>query len=228
MKALSKITTTNNRTFAEGLSFYKIVWCFLVSSIVGTLYEEIITFIKYGVWENRSAVIFGPFNPLYGTAFIIALFLFVKIKNPIKIILLASLFGGVFEYSANWAQEYFTGSVSWDYSELWLNINGRTTVTYSIFWGLLIYVLVVIVYPYLSDSIEKFPPRFGKYFSNFMIIVITLNMLITYSMLIRQGTRAEGIPPKTKVGEIYDDIFTDEYIVKLFPNMELQKEEIND
>lgn len=228
MKTLNDNIIPNNGRFAEGLSFYKVFWCFLIGSIFGTYYEEIITFFRHGVWENRSSVIIGPFNPLYGTAFILALLLFNKMKNPIKIILLGALFGGAFEYAANWAQEFFTGSVSWDYSKLLLNINGRTTVIFSLFWGCLIYVFVKIIYPYLSIAIEKIPVKFGKNLSNFLIIFISLNMFITYSMLIRQGERAKGNAPKTIVGEIYDDVFTDEYISELFPNMVLQEEETDD
>ena len=111
----------SDEPFAFGMSFYKLVWCFIIGSVFGTWYEEIITFFKYGVWENRSAVIIGPFNPLYGTAYVIAILLFYKMKNPIKVLILGAIFGGAFEYGANWAQEYFTGSVSWNYNDLILN-----------------------------------------------------------------------------------------------------------
>jgi len=215
--------TEINEPFAYGMSFYKLVWCFSLGSIFGTWYEEIITFFKFGVWENRSAVIIGPFNPLYGTAYVIALLLFFRIKKPIIVIFLASIFGGAFEYAANWAQEYFTGSVSWDYSELFLNINGRTSIIYSLFWGVLIFFLVKIIYPYLSKKIEKIPHRFGVIFTRIFIVFITLNMFVTYSMLIRQGMRAKDIEPFTPLGELYDEIFSDEYIAELFPNMMLQR-----
>lgn len=214
--------TKTNDPFAYGMSFYKLVWCFSLGSISGTLYEEIITFFRFGVWENRSAVIIGPFNPLYGTAFVIAILLFYRVKNPISVFLLCSIYGGAFEYAANWAQEYFTGSKSWDYSGLFLNINGRTSVMYSLFWGILIFIAVKIIYPYLSQMIEKIPRKFGVILTRLFIVFITLNMFVTYSMLIRQGMRNKGIEPLTPLGELYDEVFTDEYIAELFPNMVLQ------
>ena len=211
--------------FAFGLSFYKLVWCFIFGSVFGTLYEEIITFFKYGVWENRSSVIIGPFNPLYGTAFIFAILLFHHVKNPLKVLFFGAIFGGAFEYGANWAQEFFTGSVSWDYNDLLLNINGRTSVIYALFWGLLIVLGVKIFYPYFSRLIEKIPYKVGVVLTRVLIIFLTLNMLITYTMLIRQGLRAKGIEPYTPIGVIYDEVFTDEYIKELFPNMELQEDD---
>lgn len=223
----NEIVIENNpeKTFAEGLSFYKLTWCFIAASVLMTYYEEILTYFKDGVWENRSAVIIGPFNPLYGTAYVIVVILFSKMKNPIKVILFGAIFGGLFEYAANWAQEFFTGSVSWDYHHLFLNINGRTTVIYSLFWGILTFMLVTILYPYFSRWIERMPYRFGKITTNLLIVFLVINMLVTYSMLIRQGMRTKGIEPYTPIGEIYDKVFTDEYIADLFPNMILQEGE---
>jgi len=219
-----KVTIRNTvEPFAVGLSFYKIVWCFIIGSVIGTLYEEIITFIRLGVWENRSAVILGPFNPLYGTAFIIAILLFHNVKNPLKVLFFGAIFGGAFEYSANWAQEFFTGSVSWNYYNLFLNINGRTTVIYALFWGLFILIGVKIFFPFISLLIEKIPFKVGVVLTRFLIVFLSLNMLITYTMLIRQGLRAKGIEPYTPIGKIYDEVFTDEYIQELFPNMVLQE-----
>ncbi len=215
---LSKTRTTTD-LFALGISFHKLVWCFIIGSLFGTLYEEILTFFKYGVWENRSSVIIGPFNPLYGTAFVIAILLFHKVKNPIKVVLLGAIFGGAFEYAANWAQEYFTGSISWDYSHMLLNINGRTSVIYALFWGLLIFLAVKIFYPYLSKLIESIPNNLGVIITRILIVFFLLNMFVSYSMLIRQGARAKGIEPYTPLGELYDEVFTDQYIEELFPNM---------
>lgn len=205
--------------FAKDLSFYKLVWCFIIGSIIGTLYEEILTFLKYGVWENRSSVIIGPFNPLYGVGFIIALVLFNEVNNPAKLLLFASLFGGAFEYTFSWAQEFFTGSISWNYKDLPLNINGRTTVLYSLFWGLYIFGAIKLLYPFLSKWIERIPYSPGVIITRILIVFLSINMLVSYSMLIRQGARAKGIEPYTPLGEYYDRVFTDEYIADLFPNM---------
>ena len=87
---------------------------------------------------------------------------------------------------------------------------------------MLILIGVKVFYPYLSHWIEKIPIKFGVILTRILIVFLSLNMLITYSMLIRQGLRAKGIEPYTPIGEIYDEVFTDEYIKELFPNMELQ------
>lgn len=40
--------------FAKGLSFYKLTWVFVLGSLVGTWYEEILTFVTEGVYETGA------------------------------------------------------------------------------------------------------------------------------------------------------------------------------
>lgn len=207
--------------FAQGLSFYKLVWVFIAGSLIGTWYEEIYAFIRYGTYENRSAVFFGPFNPLYGLAFVLILLLLRHFQSAPAAILAGAIFCGVFEYSANFAQEFFTGSVSWNYEDKILNINGRTTLLYALFFGVFSYVMVFHVYPLLSRWIESLPVNPARAITKVMIVFLILNMVVTYSALIRQGLRAEGLKPYTPVGEFYDSVFTDDYIGEKFPNMRL-------
>lgn len=211
--------------FAEGLSFYKLVWVFIAGSLIGTWYEEILTFMTEGVYENRSAVFIGPFNPLYGLAFVCGIVLLKQIDSAPKAIVAGALFFGAFEYAANFAQEFFTGSVSWNYSDLPFDINGRTTLHYALFWGLVAYGVVFYLYPPFSQMVESMPRKTGVVLTKILIVFLSVNMLVTYSALIRQGFRADGIEPLTPVGEVYDKVFTDEYIEKKFPNMEPLKDE---
>lgn len=213
--------TGDRAVFARGLSFYKLVWVFIAGSLIGTWYEEIYTFFRHGTYENRSAVFFGPFNPLYGLAFVLVLLLLRRFESAPAAIFAGALFCGLFEYSANFAQEFFTGSVSWNYEDKILNINGRTTLLYALFFGVFSYVMVFHVYPLLSRWIESLPVKPARVITKVMIVFLSFNMVITYSALIRQGLRVEGVEPYTPIGEYYDEVFTDAYIEDKFPNMNL-------
>jgi len=220
--------TVNERAFAEGLSFYKMTWVFITGSIIGTYYEQILTLFKLGVWENRSAVFLGPFNPLYGAAFVLVVYLLYRIDSFVIAVFVGAIFGGSFEYMANLAQEFFTGSVSWDYSNLPLNIHGRTTIHYALFWGLIAAVMVKYVYPFVSTFIENMSPRMGTALTKTLIVFLSINMFITYSALIRQGLRHRGVDAFTPIGEVYDQVFTDNYIQEKFPNMHLIVDDTNE
>lgn len=50
----------------------------------------------------------------------------------------------------------------WDYFNIPLNINGRTTLPFMVFWGLGGMVLMKLVYPFVSKWIEKIPAMVFK------------------------------------------------------------------
>ena len=131
----------NNKVFAEGYSAKKLFLVFAIGSIIGALYEQILNLIKVYistgniVWELRRGVIYGPFSPIYGAGAVLIVYLLVKPNySNIKTFLYGSILGGAFEYIISFLQETFTHTISWDYSNYFLNINGRTTIPYMIVW----------------------------------------------------------------------------------------------
>lgn len=58
--------------FAEGLCFKKLFFIFLIGSVIGTVYEDVLIFVRTwmetgtGVWMLHRGVIYGPFNVIYG------------------------------------------------------------------------------------------------------------------------------------------------------------------
>lgn len=217
---------SDKRPFAEGISFSKMYIIFVLGSFLGVIYEEIIGFIKYhhlyGIWkwETRQGVIYGPFNPLYGAsiAFLI-MFLGRRKRHPAKTFLYGALLGGAIEYIISYLMEIVLGLASWDYHNRPLNINGRTTILYMLFWGLAILILIHFIYPYLSKLIEKIPKKIGDVLVKFFVIFMTFNMVVSWTALARQALRHQGYKPFTIVGEIYDKIYPDEYLKKKFANM---------
>ncbi|MEG2411077.1 MAG: hypothetical protein RSA96_09100, partial [Erysipelotrichaceae bacterium] len=97
-----KETNNQKRVFAQGFCFAKIFAIFFIGCIIGTYYEEILTFFTKGVWESRSGLIYGPFNPIYGFGF--AGFIALLGKNLAKrkwyiTYFWSCIIGGVAEFS---------------------------------------------------------------------------------------------------------------------------------
>lgn len=216
------------RKFAKGICFDKLVIIFTIGAMVGTFYEEILTSIKLLkktgniIWESRRGVIYGPFNPLYGFALALITYIFCKDKvkeNKGKTFIEACLLGGAIEYFVSFLQELVVGTVSWNYSNKFLNINGRTTIPFMIFWGLCSYIYIYKIYPRLSKAIENIPRKLGKYIVIFFTVFLSLDMLISFGALVRQDFRKRNIEPLTKVGEFFDTHYDDEFLFKYYPNM---------
>lgn len=227
---LSNYLTKNHKVFAQGKNFDKLFLIFVICSMIGTLYEKILycilIHIKTGktVWASRTALIYGQFNIIYGLGAVFIVLLFSqKTFSNLTIFLCGSLFGGIFEYLAHFLQEKIIGTTSWNYSERLLNIGGRTTIPYMFLWGLLSVLVVKLLYPFLSDLIEKIPYNLGKVMNTILVIFFIFNMLISLTALLRQRMRKENIKPYTFIGKFCDKVYTDEYLKKVYPNMRSKK-----
>ncbi len=220
------INTVGQKRFAQGVCFKKMFFIFLLGSVIGAYYEQVLYFVQtwwetgVGIWSVRRGVIYGPFNVIYGFGAVLMIGLLAR--KPMKnwqIFLSAAVVGGVVEYLISFLQEFFTHTVSWDYSHQFLNINGRTTLPFMLVWGLLGLVLVKVIYPPVSDAIEKVPVKIGNIVFVIAFALMSLDMFVSWTALIRQTLRHNNVPPLTVLGEFYDEYYTDEYLQKFYPNM---------
>ena len=70
-----------------------------------------------------------------------------RIDREWKVVLVGGLAGGMLEFAMSLIQQYLLGSRSWNYANEPLNIGGRTTVPFMLFWGLLCYLIVRFILP---------------------------------------------------------------------------------
>lgn len=217
-----------NQKFAEGFCFQKLFWIFLLGSIFGAYYEQILNlFIHYHyhhefVWQLRRGVIYGPISPIYGAgAVLFTLFLMKKEKSNFQVFVKSAFIGGFFEFLVSFLQETFLGTVSWDYSNEFLNICGRTTIPYMCVWGLLGLLFARIIYPTISRIIESFPQKFGMVFTNILFILLLLDFVISWGALFRQMFRHQGYEPVTFVGKFFDRYYGDDVLKKYYTNMKV-------
>ncbi len=218
--------TEKKKRFAEGMCFSKMFWIFLFGCIFGAYWEEILNLVVHYhfhhelVWQLRRGVIWGPLSPVYGMGAVIMIGLLGRKKRPDwQTILYGALLGGGFEYLISFLQETFLGTVSWDYTNEFLNINGRTTIPFAIVWGLLALALIKIFYPAISSIIESLPVTFGKFVTRVLVVLVAFDFVISWGALVRQLFRHNGFPPITIVGEFFDTHFPDEVLKESYTNM---------
>ncbi len=216
------------RKFAQGMCFYKMFWIFLFGCVFGAYYEEILNLVIHYhfhhdiVWQLRRGVIWGPISPVYGFGAVLIIGILGRKERPDwKTIFYGALLGGSFEYLISFLQETFLGTVSWDYTQEILNINGRTTIPFAIVWGLLSLALVKIFYPSISAIVESLPQTFGKIITNILIVLLAFDFTISWGALVRQLFRHEGYPPFTIVGKFFDQYYPDEELIKSYTNMKV-------
>jgi len=215
-----------NKIFAKGFCFDKLFWLFMFASCIGAYYEEILNVVKTYVKTKkftylvRRGVFFGPFSPIYGIGAVIIVLILGRNKRCVfKTFVYAMLLGGFFEYLISYLQELFLKTTSWDYSNQFLNINGRTTIPIMIGWGILGAFLIHFVYPHFSNFIESFSYKPAKLITILACILMFLNIFISWSALIRQSLRKNKVEPFTFFGEFLDKHFPDSRVEAVFNNM---------
>ncbi|MBR1416924.1 MAG: putative ABC transporter permease [Bacilli bacterium] len=225
MKKLKDYLFSNKKTFAKGICKEKLFFIFVFGCIFGCVYEEALEmFVQYTntgtfQWVTRRGLIYGELSPVYGIGAVALVFLLARKERAwYKNYLYGSLIGGGFEYILSLVQEKFTGTVSWDYTGYLLNLNGRTTVPFMLFWGILSLMMVYIFYPILSNLIEKIPYNLGMIIYYVLLVLISIDIIISFSAAVRQAIRRLGVKPISPVGEFIDKIYTDERLARAYTN----------
>ena len=225
MKKIKNYLFASDKTFAKGLCLQKLFFVFLFGCFFGCIWEEALEFfMQYSTtgtfhFITRRGLIYGELSPVYGVgAVLLTYFLMRKERAWYRNFLYGALIGGSWEYAASLVQETFTNSVSWDYSQEFMNINGRTTIPFMLVWGLLTLLFIYILYPLLSSFIEKIPYNLGMILFYILFALVLLDILISLGVVVRQVLRRYGYRTYTPIGEFFDHFYPDERIAKVYNN----------
>ena len=203
--------------------FHKIIWYMILFSILGLLIETIYGYVSTGILESRKGLILGPFCPIYGIG---AAFFIVTLSDykasKVKLFIMGAIVGTIFEYICSYILQVIYGSMFWDYSYTTYQINGRVSLTYTVFWGILAVLLVKYLKPQMDKIINKIPSKFwDKAITIFLIVDIALTILgVTVYM-----NRAEKKYKNELINEtVLDKIFNDNIMSFIFPNLRNREE----
>lgn len=196
----------------------KIFWIFVIGSIFGFFAEMLYALVYTRALEIRKGLIYGPFIQIYGMGAVAYYILISKVQDPKKAFFSGMLMGGILEYLCSFFQEIFFGTISWDYSHLFMNLNGRTSLLYCVYWGIIAIVYLKIVYP----SFEKMEPWINKIgirvFTVFFMLFMMFDITISCMAGNRQQERRQSMPASSSVDEFLDRMYPDELLDKIYNN----------
>ncbi len=204
--------------FARGICFKKIFLLFMIGCLIGCFMEMINHFLHYGNVVSRSGLIYGPLNPVYGFGIILFVLCLSKVEKPVHIFILGMFLGGGFEYLCSLFQEKVFGTVSWDYSHQMFNIGGRTSLKYMIIWGFMALLVMKVIYPFLSNLIERMPVNFGNVLTMFLTLFMIFNVCISVMACLRQSERSLGLKASNGMEVFLDKHYPDERLNEIFEN----------
>lgn len=152
---------------------------FLIGSLIGWIYEEIFYYVTENTISNRG-FFYGPYLPVYGVGSVILMMTLKKIKKyPILIFILSMLITGIVEYITGYVMYAIYKRVWWDYTGLFLNIDGyvcfRSVFTFAI--GTI--GLMYFIEPYLNKFTKKYS-KASHITSLLFLIMFIIDNIITF------------------------------------------------
>lgn len=210
------------KPFAQGVCLHKLLWVFMICALLGDWIETVYVYAVSGVLMSRSSVLYGTFSVVWGlgAALLTAMLAPLAEKPDRHIFVGGALLGGFYEYMCSVFTELVFGTVFWDYSDMPLNIGGRTNVLFMIFWGILSVVWIKVLYPHLSALIEKIPPVAGIVLTWVLTLLFCADMLISGAAMLRYTARQEGSQTHNAYTEFMDRQYPDALIEWTWPNMQ--------
>lgn len=223
------VQAQNSRNSRGREIFNHIVLYFTIGCVFGTYWEEIMCMVR-SVWEtgalswvSRRGLLYGPFSPVYGMGAVLIYLIFgtaFRKKTPSipEYFIGGALLGGALEYVLSWVQERLFGTISWDYSEYFLNINGRTTIPYMIVWGALIVIFARFVFPLVEKIYQSITVRRMNTICAVLGVVLALDIGISVMATARQTARHAGREARGGVEVWLDTVYNDERMRKTYSN----------
>ena len=200
--------------------FTRIFWIFVLGCILGYIFETILVLFQKGYIESRQGLIYGPFSPVYGIGGIIYYsgFKNVKTRNKWAVFFIAMILGGTTEFICSLLQEEIFGSISWDYSYLPFNLNGRTSLLHCTYWGIAGILYITCIEPFVQKVDNQLDKKWMKIITIVLAIFMLFNIMISAAALIRQKNRIQNIPPRNAIEVLLDEHYPDDFMNKIYAN----------
>ena len=232
-----------------GISIWRLLAYFIIYSFIGFVIETLFALFMYNVLESRQSFLYGPFCGIYGVGAVIMIMFLNKYFNKNNHILFLGGFivGSVVEYLISLIGELMLNVRWWDYSNRFLNINGRICLLYSIFWGLLAIYLMRVINPRVDKLIDWLKTKININVAKTLTLITTILLFIdcvasgfaiSFCLIRKSVENNLNIANKEQTIEAYNKIYgneklkefiykywNDEKMVLTYPNLTLKLED---
>lgn len=155
---------------------------FAIYSIIGWMLEVIYTLITKKKFVNRGFLI-GPYCPIYGSGLLVILFLYnIEIHFIFKFLIIAILCS-VLEYITSYILEKIFNARWWDYTNDFLNINGRVCLETFIEFGLAGTLGLYFLHPIVSKTLLSFELNTIYILAIIVFVILISDISISFNVL---------------------------------------------
>ena len=162
---------------------------YFVFSVLGWIWESIYCTAKERKWQNRG-FLYGPLCPIYGCGATIGLLFYDLISLGIvhqlswwMIFIIGFFVSMILEYPTSYILEKKFHARWWDYSNVPLNLNGRTSVITSIGFGLGSIIIMKYLIPLYERAFAPIPDGIIIALSVVLVAIHSSDITLTVSRL---------------------------------------------
>lgn len=217
------------------VTIHHLFWYFLIFSVLGLIIETIYCYATTGVLESRRGFIWGPLCPVYGICGAVLIFVLEKFncKNYIKLFIFGFIFGSIAEYILSFGLEAVYGIRFWNYDYLQYNLNGRISLSFSIYWGILSVVLIKLAKPIIDKTVTKIKPHTRSIIEIGVFIFLVIDCVVTiWAIQVYKNRVVNGIEYEASSNNVVlqirqnieNNYFTNERMSRIFPNLRVKNE----
>ena len=169
-----------------GMTYYQIVWYFIIYAFAGWVIEVVFHAVSFGKVVNRG-FLNGPVCPVYGFG-VLAVFALIgalpvntgEAVNVLYVFVVGMLLATTVEVLAGWLLDICFHAKWWDYSDKPFNLHGYICLEYSVIWGIAIVIVVKIAHPLIQrTSVDLIPESIGWWILLVCYLVLLTDLIVT-------------------------------------------------
>ena len=157
---------------------FKIILYFFIYALLGWILETLYAIYDVGYFYKRG-FLYGPICPIYGYGAIMLILFFSNFKkHTLKLFFYSGIVFSAFEYVVSYILEACFQMSWWDYTNDFLNLNGRISIFFSFAWGIIAILFIDRIHPFIEKHMEKLFNKFSVK-THFITSVCLICVLIT-------------------------------------------------
>ena len=159
-------------------SVVNLIFMFFIFAFIGWVWECAYEYYKLGIFVNRGTM-YGPWIPIYGFGGLLMIVLLNRFASkPLVAFFSGIVIAGVMEYLTATVIWYTKGLKYWDYSNYFLNIQGRICLEGLLFFGIMGLMGIYIFAPLADNLLEKIPVKVKWPIAIALIVLFTSDRVI--------------------------------------------------
>ena len=165
---------------------------FMIYSILGWAIETTVTCIINKKFVDRGFLI-GPYLPIYGTgALAIIILLKPYYDDYIALFVMSVIICSIIEYLSSYLMEKIFKARWWDYTHIPFNINGRICLQFSVAFGFM-GTIIVLVNKHLYNLLLSIPTPISIMLFIILLLVFITDIIISFNIINKIKLSADNL-----------------------------------